>query len=50
MPLFIADVKIFKKKIQTLFCPPKHKKKSPQKLLIIPLDHQFSVQQGFVSL
>ena len=27
--------------------PKKHKKKSLQKLLIIPLDHQFSVQQVF---
>ena len=35
---------IWKKKF---FCPPKHKKNSPQKLLIVPQDHQFSVQQVF---
>ena len=47
MQLFSVDAKIFLKKFQKKFCPPKHKKTSPQKLLIIPLDHQFSVQQVF---
>ena len=30
-----------------IFCPPKHKKKSLQKLRKIPLDHHFSDQQVF---
>ena len=34
-------------KVFDSFLPSTHKKKSPQKLLIIPLDHQFSVQQAF---
>ena len=38
------------KKISNLFCAPEHKKNSPQKLLIIPLNHQFSVQQVFGSV
>ena len=37
------------KKISNLFCAPEHKNNSPQKLLIIPLNHQFSVQQVFAS-
>ena len=47
MQLFSADAKIFFKKCSNFFCPPKYEKNSPQKLLIIPLDHQFSVQQVF---
>ena len=47
MQLFSADAKIFLKKILKFFCPLKHEKTSPQKLFIIPLDHQFSVQQVF---
>ena len=44
MQLFSADPTIFKKKSK-FFLPPK----SPL-LLIIPLDHQFSVQQVFGSV
>ena len=29
------------------FMPPKHKKNSPQKFIIIPLDHEFLVRQVF---
>jgi hypothetical protein len=47
MQLFVAGAKMFLKKITIFFWPPKHKKNSPKKLLIIPLDHQFSVQQVF---
>ena len=43
---FSADAKIFKKKI-IIFFDPQNIKNSPKKLLIIPLDHQFSVQQVF---
>ena len=46
MQLFSAEAKIFFKKIQKKF-GPKNIKNSPQKLLVIPLDHQFSVQQDF---
>jgi hypothetical protein len=46
MQLFSADDKIFLKKNQTVFAP-QNIKNSPQKLLMIPLDHQFSVQQVF---
>ena len=45
MQLFSADAKIFLKKILKFFCPLKHEKTSPQKLFIIPLDHQISVQK-----
>ena len=44
MQLFSADATIFKKKL----LPLKTKKNYPQKLLIIPLDHEFLVQQVFV--
>ena len=49
MQLFSADATMFSKNFQKFkfFCPPKHKKKCPQKLLIIPLDQQFLVQQVF---
>ena len=40
MQLYSADSKIF-------FDPKNIKKNSPKKLLIIQLDHQFSVQQVF---
>ena len=50
MQLFSADATIYSKKKLDFFCPTKHKKNSPQKLLIIPLDHQFSVQQVFGSM
>ena len=50
MQLFSADTSIFLKKNSKFFCPQKHKQNSPQKLLIIPLDHQFSVQQVFCSV
>ena len=43
MQRFRADATIFKKKI----LPPKTLKNCPQKLLIIPLDQQFSVHQVF---
>ena len=42
MQLFSADNTISKKNASQ-----KHKKNCPQKLLIIPLDQQFSVQQVF---
>ena len=48
---FIRTLRYLFKKFKNFsfffFCPPKHKKTSPQKLLIIPLDHQFSVQRAF---
>ena len=45
MQLFIF-LDIFLKNFN-FFWPPKHKKNSPKKLLIIPLDYHFSVQQVF---
>ena len=48
MQLFSTAAKIFFKRFSKSFLPPKYKtKNSPVKLLIIPLDHQFSVQQVF---
>ena len=47
MQLFSADIKIFFLNSKKIFDPQNIKKKSPKKLLIIPLDHQFSVQQVF---
>ena len=50
MQLFSADTtySVFKKIKKKIFDPPKHKKNSLKKLMfIIPLDHQFSVQQIF---
>ena len=46
MQLFRQDAKIFKKNFKNFFAP-QNIKKSPQKLLIIPIDHQFSVQEVF---
>ena len=43
MQLFSADATIFKKKK----IAPQNIKNCPQKLLIIPLDQQFSIQQVF---
>ena len=43
MKMFLRPIRIAVKK----FIPPKHKKKLSQKLLIIPLDQQFSVQPVF---
>ena len=45
MQLFSADATEFKNKQKTF--APQNIKKGPQKLLIIPLDQQFSVQQVF---
>ena len=48
MQLFSAEAKIFSNKNSKFFFAPQNmKKNSHQKLLIIPLDHQFSVQQVF---
>ena len=52
MQLFSAVAKIFKKIYIYFFLPPKTQKNCPKKLLIIPLDQDFLVQQvfGFVEL
>ena len=42
----VRTLQYLKKKFKHFF-DPQNKKKSPKKLLIIPLDHQFSVQQVF---
>ena len=47
MQLFSADATVFFLKKCFKFFAPQNMKNSPQKLLIIPLDHQFSVQQVF---
>ena len=47
MQLFSADTKIFKEFFKKNLQTPKHKKICSQKLLIIPLDQQLSVQQVF---
>ena len=47
MQLFSAEANIFLEKISNFLAPQKLKKNFPQKLLIIPLDPQFSVQQVF---
>ena len=47
MQLFSADAKMFLKKNFKFFFAPQNIKNYSQKLLIIPLDHQFSVQQVF---
>ena len=47
MQLFSADATIFLKESKKKVLPPKTYKNCPQKLLIIPLDHEFLVQQVF---
>ena len=47
MQLFSADATIFLKEFKKKIAPQNIKKNCPQKLLIIPLDQQFSVQQVF---
>ena len=47
MQLFSSDDTIFSKIKKNFFFCPQNQKNCPQKLLIIPLDQQFSVQQVF---